>query len=87
MTENKLLKCNFSTAVSDECSTAAQNTNLLGSIGPALLNTLSGPYIVIILRQQVNHFLMGWAQKNLAQVYWGRSVATGLLIPEKGNKK
>lgn len=83
----KLFKCNSSSAVSDQCSNAAQNTNLLGSIGPSLLDTLSGPNIVIILCQQVNNFLMCWTQKNLAQVKRGRSIATGLFISERRNLK
>lgn len=61
MTEKKLFTCNSSSAVPAQCSNKAQNINLLGSIRPSLLDALSGPHIVIILCQQVNHFLMGWA--------------------------
>lgn len=61
----------------------AQNINLLGSIGPSLFDAFSGPNIVIILCQQSHHLLMIWAKTYLAQVYWGRPVAIGLLIPDK----
>lgn len=35
-----------------------QNVNLLGSIGPSLCDTFSGPNMVIILCQQVHHLLV-----------------------------
>lgn len=81
-TLEKVLLCKAET----NWSNPAQNINLLRSISPSLFDSLSGPYIVFILRQQVNCFLVVWAQRHLAQVYWSRPVASHLLIPKTENK-
>lgn len=85
--KNNNIQYNSSSDMHDQCIKTVENINLLDSICPSLFNTLSGPHIVIILCQQVNHFRIGWAQNKVTQVYWGRSKTTRLLIPKKKKKK